>query len=292
MTQILAFSGRKQSGKNTAFNYLLGIELLKLAIVRGQIEVRTDGRLYISDIFGDEEYQGIFDIERPNETMVTFCSEFIWPFIRNHSFADCLKKDVCMNLLGLTYEQCYGTDDEKNSPTHIMWGNMPGITSRPDLLGILLERYSKNLQDQQEALEELNIQYHSPGPMTGREVMQYVGTEVFRKMYPPVWAEGTIKRIEKLGARMSIITDARFPNEVEVVQKYGGKVIRFTRGQSSDDVHESELALDEDRYDWNNFDAIINNADMSISEQNEAVYQTLHQWEWMDEVKMPDVAEV
>lgn len=291
MTQILAFSGRKQSGKNTAFNYLLGIELLKLAVVRGQIEVRTDGRLYISDIFGDEEYEGIFDIERPNGTMITFCSEFIWPFIRSYSFADCLKKDVCIGLLGLTHEQCYGTDEQKNQLTDILWENMPGVTTELTPQNPVTEEVSGRLGKYYEKVLS-GIVYHEQGQMTAREIMQYVGTEVFRKMYPQVWAEGTLKRIEKLGGRMSVITDVRFPNEVEVVQKYGGKVIRFTRGQDSNDVHKSELALDKDRYDWGNFDAIIDNANMSISEQNEAVYQTLHQWEWMDEIKIPDVAEV
>lgn len=276
MTYILALSGRKQSGKNTAFNYLLGVELLKLAVVRNQIEIRSDGKLFISDIFGDDAYQGIFDIDRPNDTMRNFCSEYVWPFIRNYSFADCLKQDVCIDLLGLSHEQCYGTDEQKNQPTHLLWENMPGVIHRhidDDKFGF--------------ADHDYGLYYHEAGPMTAREVMQYVGTEVFRKMYHKVWAKGTIKRVNKGGSRMSVLTDARFPNEIEEVHTAGGKAIRFTRGEGSDDIHESELALDRDRYDWDNFDAVIDNADMSISEQNEALYQILHQWEWMDEVKMP-----
>lgn len=257
MNKILALSGRKQSGKNTAFNFLLGIELLKLAIVRGKIEVRTDGRLAISDIFGDEQYEGIFDIDRNNEVTTKFCSDFIWPFIRNYSFADCLKQDVCINLLGLTHEQCYGTDEQKNELTSILWEDMPGLN------------------------------YHAVGQMTSRQVMQYVGTDIFRKIHEPVWSEGTINRIIKHDSRMAIITDARFPNEVDVVHKHGGRVIRFTRGQNSRDEHESESVLDKDRYDWGNFDAVIDNMDMTISEQNEALYQVLYQWEWIDKVEVP-----
>jgi len=53
MTKILALCGRKQSGKNTAYNFLLGITLLRLAVVRGKIEIKDDGKLWISDLFGD-----------------------------------------------------------------------------------------------------------------------------------------------------------------------------------------------------------------------------------------------
>ena len=48
------------------------------------------------------------------------------------------------------------------------------------------------------------------------------------------------------------------------------------------DVHESEKALDPDVYDWDNFDAVIDNKDMSISDQNGALYHVLRDWEWME----------
>jgi len=262
--KILALCGRKQSGKNTSFNFLLGIEMLKLAVVREKIEVRTDGRLWISDIFGDDAYEGIFDVDRNNNTVREFCAEFVWPFIKSYSFADCLKRDVCINLLGLTHDQCYGTDQNKNEATHLKWEDMP-----------------KSVEGQK-----------TEGAMTAREVMQFVGTEFFRKIYEPVWAEGTLNRITEHGSQMAVITDCRFPNEVEAVKKRGGKVIRLTRGQHSSDAHASELALDKENYDWNNFDAIIDNAEMSISDQNQALYQILHQWEWMDAIQVPENIEV
>jgi len=42
-----------------------------------------------------------------------------------YSFADPLKKDVCINILGLTERQCYGTDADKNTLTNLRWENMP-----------------------------------------------------------------------------------------------------------------------------------------------------------------------
>ena len=111
--------------------------------------------------------------------------------------------------------------------------------------------------------------------MTAREVMQYVGTDFFRRIYPQVWVESTIRKIEKESPELAIIVDCRFPNEVEGIQGAGGKVIRLTRNIFGDtDKHPSEVALD----NFKGFDAYIDNQDMSISQQNESLYNVLAEW--------------
>ena len=66
---------------------------------------------------------------------------------------------------------------------------------------------------------------------------------------------------------------------VKGVQEAGGKVIRLSRNIFGDsDQHPSEIALD----DYEGFDATIDNSDMSISEQNEAVYNQLAEWEFIN----------
>lgn len=296
MTKILAFAGRKQSGKNTAFALILGIEMLKLAIVRNQIALTNEGKLWISDIFDEDEYQGIFDYERDNPTMRNFLGEYVYPYIKNYSFADALKRDVCMNILGLTHTQCFGSDAEKNEPTHLMWENMPGVLTEKgiaDMLGTREVRgrlgsyYYKVLNG-----PNAYLVYHPPGPMSGREVMQFVGTEIFRKMYDRVWADACLRRIKQEDSLFAVITDCRFPNEVEAVREAGGKVVRFTRNMDSTDAHESETALDPENYDWNNFDAIIDNKDMTIGEQNQCILQMLRQWEWIEPVEEERIGEV
>jgi hypothetical protein len=288
MTKILGFAGRKQSGKNTAFSLLLGIEMIKLAIVRDKIALTDEGKLWISDIFGESEYQGVFDYERDNETMRGFLAEYVYPYIKNYSFADPLK-ELCINVLGLDHTQCYGSDTEKNTPTHLKWDNMPGVLTEKgiaDMLGTREVRgrlgsyYQKVLNG-----DGAYLAYHPPGEMTAREVLQFVGTEIFRKMYPDVWADATIRRIKQDDSLFSVITDVRFPNEVEAIKKAGGKVIRLTRNMESNDAHPSEVALDPDVYDWNNFDAILDNKEMSIGEQNQCIIQALRQWEWIDPVE-------
>lgn len=162
----------------------------------------------------------------------TTCSEFIaQQFIDNvkiYNFADPLKQDICINILGLTYDQCYGTDDQKNELVNCSWN------------------------DKQ---------------MTAREVMQFVGTNIFRSMQESVWTNATINKILKEKPNLAIVADCRFPNEVEAIKNVGGIVIKLTRNPFNSQ-HESEIALDVDKYDQSNFDLIIDNTHIGIQDQN------------------------
>lgn len=162
----------------------------------------------------------------------TTCSEFIAKqFVGNakiYNFADPLKKDICINILGLTYDQCYGTDDQKNELVNCLWNNKQ---------------------------------------MTAREVMQFVGTNIFRSMQESVWTNATINQILREKPDLAIVADCRFPNEVESIKNVGGIVVKLTRNPFNSQ-HESEIALDTDRYDNSNFDLIIENTNIGIEDQN------------------------
>lgn len=162
----------------------------------------------------------------------TTCSEFIAKqFIGNvkiYNFADPLKKDICINILGLTYDQCYGTDDQKNELVNCIWDNKQ---------------------------------------MTAREVMQFVGTNIFRSMQESVWTNATINKILKDKPDLAIVADCRFPNEVESIKSVGGIVIKLTRNPFNSQ-HESEIALDEDKYDQSIFDLVLDNKNIGIEDQN------------------------
>lgn len=191
MTKIIAFAGRKQSGKTTCSQFV----------------------------------ENIFTHTNPSG------------FAKIYNFADPLKQEICINILGLSYNQCYGDDIDKNTTTDIFWDG-------------------KNL--------------------TAREVMQFVGTDLFRKMKHDVWAGATINRINREKPSMAIIADCRFPNEVDVVRSAGGIVIKLTRDPYHSD-HSSETALDNINYDQSNFDLIISNHEMSITEQHKILYDFLNE---------------
>ena len=176
-TKIIAFAGRKQSGKTTCAEHLA------------------------SKCTGDN-------------------------VCKLYNFADPLKRAVCMDVLGLTYTQCYGDDADKNTLTKC---NLKG------------------------------------SPMTAREVMQYVGTDIFRTMKHDVWSAATINRIEKDAPFLALVADCRFPNEVECIKKAGGWVVKLERNVYNSS-HASETALDHTYFSRDNFDLVIDNTNKTVQQ--------------------------
>lgn len=194
---IIAFAGRKQSGKTSACEF-------------------------VSKLFTDDY-------------LVIDQSDF-YEVVKIYNFADPLKK-MCIDIFGLTYEQCYGSDDQKNESVNCKWPDSGQI-------------------------------------MSAREVMQYVGTNVFRKMQHNVWADATIRKIQHENLPLALIADCRFPNEVEAIKNAGGLVIKLNRNLYNSS-HESETALDEGQYDQSNFDFVVDNRNLEITETHELIFNYL-----------------
>lgn len=190
MTKIIAFAGRKQSGKTSSSQMV--VEYFK------EILNVTEG-------------------------------------IKIYNFADCLKQDICIKLLGLTYDQCYGDDNYKNEVTDLEWDGKK---------------------------------------LTAREVMQFIGTDVFRKMKQNIWADATINKINEEKPNLAIIADCRFPNEVEAIKSAGGIVMKLMLNPFNSD-HPSETALDYKNYDHKNFDLVIFNNNLSVEYKNAAIINFL-----------------
>lgn len=255
--------GKKQSGKNTSANYLVGRMLVAIGMVRTGFSITDAGELHVNDIDGDTSLSGIVDLYNRNPTARDFMEEHVYPYVKLYSFADILK-ELCIELLGVSEEQCYGTDMQKDSPTHLLWENMPGVitTTKP-----------------KETKANDKFVYHAPGPMTGREVLQFVGTEIFRRMSTNIWANATVNKILSEQPELAIITDCRFPNEVEAVQAAGGKVVRLLRDNGKGDTHLSETALD--NYPLEKYDGVIDNKNFNIIENNEELLDIIvNKFEW------------
>lgn len=262
MTKIIAMAGKKQAGKNTSCNFILGMSMCALGICK-QAKVTKKGQLWISDLFGDiEGGQGIFDVTNRSDEMKKFLATHLDEYIKLYSFADTLKQKVCIEVLGLTHEQCFGTDEQKNSATHLKWEDMPGVITPEDC---------DTLGSDGELAKALNLVLHKPGIMSAREVMQFVGTEIFRKMYNNVWVDATIRQIEKDNPVIALISDVRFPNEGDGILEKEGTIIKFTKCVNKEDQHESETALD----NYTKIQYIIRNDTMTIVEQNTEVYKIL-----------------
>ncbi len=249
---IIGIAGRKQAGKTTVANTIHGEILLKNDLVKAY-DIDEQGRMIIrtTNIQGEEGW-GQFDIERKDEDFVKYAHYNMWPHVKLYNFADSLK-NICMNLFDVPRECLYGTDEEKNKlQEHLLWENMSGVVTEGWLLNQLEEDFPV-----------LGLTYHKPGPMTAREFMQYMGTDVMRNMYLKVWANSCLNTIQKEGSDLAIVADVRFPNEVEAINNAGGKVIKLLRDTKGDD-HASETALDQENYDQSNFWHILDNKNSTI----------------------------
>lgn len=85
--------------------------------------------------------------------------------------------------------------------------------------------------------------------MSSRQILQIVGTDMFRKYWPDFWVKIGIRRIQKLLStnpdRRIVVSDCRFPNEVEAIKALGGITMRIVRKDLiSTDTHPSETSLD------------------------------------------------
>ena len=173
------------------------------------------------------------------------------------AFAEALK-EMCIGVLGLPRHLVYGTDADKNTLSHIVWDNLPNHI-----------RCKYALEFEACELLQTNIPLPRRGQMTIREVLQIMGTDIFREMFENnVWANSPFRR-NWSEYDVVIITDCRFPNEKSVTEARGGTVIRIERNTGLNDTHASETSLDNAGFGYR----YVNNG--SLQELEEFLKQTL-----------------
>lgn len=240
----IIISGKKQSGKSSLAKYILTWYLnQKHSVVNkwtldSKDQVCENGEIYL-------------DIDNSNSEASKSLARLY--SVQIFGFADPLKK-FCIDTLGLSYRQCYGSDQDKNSPTHIVWETIPAEV-RADFC-----KKAKKLPT---------------GNMTVREVLQVFGTNICRKMDPACWARSTYSVIGERKNQLSIICDARFPNEITMGTENGAKAIRLQR-KLFDDTIESEVALD--GFPSGEYDLVVDNQNMTRQEKEKYVSQYLLNW--------------
>ncbi|NBO99214.1 MAG: hypothetical protein EBU90_03680 [Proteobacteria bacterium] len=245
MAKIIGISGRKQSGKNTAANYINGIVLQELQMI-SDFFIDNNGSLAVNttDQSGKSGY-GILDVTRKDSVFVEYAQKELWPYIKVYHFADTLK-DIAINLFGLNPQNIYGTDKQKNAKTHLSWEEMP---TKEDKKGL----------------------------MSHRDFLEYFGTKIVRHIHPDAWVKATINKIVAEDPQIAIIPDVRFPNEVTAILDNNGAVIRLKRDLFHDPIS-CESSLDENIFDWNKFTCIIDNCDISIEDFCKVLDEAKHLW--------------
>ena len=124
-------------------------------------------------------------------------------------------------------------------------------------------RYIKNVK----SLSGTGGQEKRTSYWTPRELLQYFGTDVYRKIDPNIWVRLLRKKLDPNNNYM--ITDARFPNELDwAAREDGYRVIvhRDNRSEISNIGHASENSLD--GYETDNDIHIYNNGTLEDLKEN------------------------
>lgn len=259
--KILLLCGKKQSGKNSASNFIHGYLMARAGVI-SSFGFDDDGRLLVPTENGEV---GVLDIERKDREFLEFAIDSIWFCVKNYSFADNLKQTV-MGVYGLTREQCYGTNAQKDAPTHIQWGGF---------FKILPAKVVKKLKEDGIKAEDY---------MSTRQILQYFGTEVCRAVWDDCWSSSCINQIVEEDIPLAIISDCRFLNEIEFSKKVAAeknidlRSIRFTKKLEGQEVHKSETDLDE----YTGFDKVIDNANLSLYDKNIQIVEAMKEWGWLE----------
>ena len=151
--------------------------------------------------------------------------------VQYFTFADQLKKFLIEGM-GLDPKSVWGSDEDKNKLTNYTWDNLP---------------YDILVSNKKKGTNQLRS-----GLMSGREIMQVFGTDIMRNFFDDkIWVNSCFRSIKKSKPDFALLSDMRFPSELDPWISNGGYIIRLMRDASKGDSHPSEIALD--YYDWDRF---------------------------------------
>jgi hypothetical protein len=259
-TNLIAISGKAGSGKD-----LVG-QIIQYIIYKKSLESGT-----ITDVG-----HSIGDMTKYGE----FCSG--WKVVK---FADKLKDCVCL-ILGCTREEI---EDREFKETllgdewqgyQISWdvpsGQWEGLfNTGGDALDYLKDN-GLDVNSDYTYTDGIDEELIRKIELTPRKILQLLGTECGRNIiHPNIWVNSTFSDFKPFAKIPNhpytlypswIITDVRFPNEVERIHKEGGIVIRIHRDIPNQSNHISETMLD----GYTDFDYTIEN-DGTIDELVEKI---------------------
>jgi len=262
---IIAFAGHKESGKDSATRFVYGMSMLKAGIIE-EFQIGEKGELFVPVSIKDEQPEeqmfGEFKIDPYlDPDLAIYLATVIWPHARKIALADPLK-EFAMDYLGLPANLLWGTNEDKETVTKYKRSQLPLLTSE-DVYDLVM---FSDMLTPGEKLEEEKF-------LTIREVLQLVGTELFRKIDPEYWLNKNRELIKEDSSKLVIVPDVRFENEIVGLQKEGVIVIYLTRNiHGNKDGHSSEKDVDKLR---GLADFCIDNDKLTIEETHEILEKFL-----------------
>lgn len=224
MVRFITIAGQKQVGKDSSARIIqatLVCDSFSFHLKDGEVEIRS------SVVIGSDIGSRIHIVH----------------------FADALKK-ACHVIFGIPLEDME-TEEGKQKLTKVRW---PVDIMPPQSEDELIPKHHL-WQAWTSYCEEFPNDPIDEEFMTVRQVLQFVGTELFRnQLDPDVWLNSIFLK-SWAEDDIVIIADARFPNEAALGCK-NGLLIRVERDTGLvNDGHKSENAL----ADYNNYDHTVDN---------------------------------
>jgi len=238
---LLGISAKKQGGKTTSTNYILGSYMYGLGIVRKGFAINKKGDLWVSDLNGNEAYQGFFDITRDTPALKSFLKEYVDPLVKVYPLADPLK-NIATDLLDIPRNNIHGTNEEKDAIIHCLLNGEPSTGRKT------MQWLGENLR---KMYPDVYISYALKRINASLPLLAIINDV----RYP-----NEVDRILEAGGKVVRLTRAPF------------------HGQ---DLHESETSLDPENFDWSKFSAILDNSKLNISKTNEKLAEILRGWGYL-----------
>lgn len=253
MKHLIQLTGSLQSGKTTTASAIYGYLIAQNGIAPS-VTFKENGDMYL--IFDKKTNEGIkLDIDDSDPLIVDFLNKNVWKYVKHSNLATALKESLIM-LFGISREYLYGTNEQKNQPTHIMW---------EDMLKLIPENLRANYMGR-------------TGPMSGRNLMQIWGTEICRTLDSDCHIKSSLKLLMENDPIIGIMPDGRFENEFEYIDSMRPNVdfkiwqIKLKKSDLKSDMPAEQAAagIDESRYDL-----VVDNNNMSTLEKNKIVIDFL-----------------
>lgn len=245
---LVVIFGKKQSGKSTLATAIYGYYLTNKGVIPNA-NFTEDGTMSVE--YDKNTKEGIvFDIDTDDNEIKHWYSGVVWPHICHVSFADALK-ETAINLFGLDRKKIYGSNEDKDSPTHIKWVSIKKFLSEES---------------------QKRFTYKSSDRISYRHFLEIFGSDICRALDDECHVRSAWDELNRINPEVGIVPDGRFPNELEFVKKLKRAnpklkvaTIFLERDKFNSDAP-SEKSLEE--IDKSLFDLVIPNNDMTVAEKN------------------------
>jgi hypothetical protein len=248
----IIISGKQQSGKSSLAKMILAEYVNKKIGKKRFVLDKSNKEIYLVDTYNNNKPLLVdYPSKEVDELYKTYS-------VKLYSFLDPLKR-LCIEMLGLDPMQCYGSDDDMGSPTHMCW---------EDIFDEVRKKYSRPRRGS-------GGKKPASGKMTAEEVVRVVGEDFLSKMDGNYLARGLYSLINSEGYNLAIVHDAYYPNEVTLGTENGAKVIRLLRSNNVDDT-EQNAALDE--FPLGEFTMVLDNNNLSMTETHHRMRPIIYNW--------------